>query len=134
MRANSKSDIILGNFKIFEINIFVPLPLKLLAYNVDKSQKKAFLKKWTIILAKLTKNRPKQKYKEVFLRKAYLHYRIMLTHNKTYMKLKQVIYKYIEEKYMNGCSDYNSLEVRRASRSKKQARNMFAANGIPYAK
>lgn len=110
------------------------MPLKLLAYNVDESQKKAFLQKWTCILAQLTKQRPKQKYQEVFLRKTYLHYKLKIIHNKSYMKIKQVIYKYIEEKFMNGCSDYNSLSVRRASRSKKQARDMFAANNIPYAK
>ncbi len=134
LRADSKKAMIEGKFEIFEINIFVPMPLKLLAYNVDESQKSAFFKKWITTLAKLTKNRPKQKYREVFLRKTYMHYKIQLIHNKTYMKLKQVIYKYIEEKFMNGCSDYNSLEVRRASRSKKQARDMFAANDIPHAK
>lgn len=34
---------------------------------------------------------------------------------------------------MAGCSNYNSLSVRKASRSKKQAREMFARHGIPHA-
>jgi len=35
---------------------------------------------------------------------------------------------------MAGCSNYNSLEVRRASRSKRQARDKFAAHSVPHAK
>lgn len=35
---------------------------------------------------------------------------------------------------MAGCSNYNSLQVRKASRSKRQARNMFAKHDIPHAK
>jgi hypothetical protein len=34
---------------------------------------------------------------------------------------------------MDGCSNYNSLEVRRGCRSKKQARDKFAAGDIPHA-
>lgn len=35
---------------------------------------------------------------------------------------------------MAGCSNYNSLKVRQASRSKKQAREMFDRHDIPHAK
>lgn len=35
---------------------------------------------------------------------------------------------------MAGCSNYNSLEVRKQSRSKRQAREMFAAHDIPHAR
>ena len=35
---------------------------------------------------------------------------------------------------MAGCSNYNSLAVRKASRSKRQAREMFARHDIPHAK
>jgi len=35
---------------------------------------------------------------------------------------------------MAGCSNYNSLQVRKASRSKRQAREMFAKHDIPHAK
>ncbi len=34
---------------------------------------------------------------------------------------------------MNGCTNYNSLTVRRSCRSKKQAREVFARHGIPHA-
>lgn len=48
---------------------------------------------------------------------------------------KKIFSKYIIEKYIcPGCSNYNSLEARRASRSKKQGRDMFDAHNIPYAK
>lgn len=48
--------------------------------------------------------------------------------------LKKLIYGLISEKYMAGCSNYNSLAVRKASRSKRQARDMFARHDIPHAK
>lgn len=34
---------------------------------------------------------------------------------------------------MDGCSNYNSLQVRRSSRSKEQARAMFAKHDVPHA-
>jgi len=48
--------------------------------------------------------------------------------------LKALIYRWISQKYMAGCSNYNSLQVRKASRSKRQARQMFAQHEIPHAK
>lgn len=48
--------------------------------------------------------------------------------------IKALVYKWISQKYMAGCSNYNSLQVRRASRSKEQAREMFARHDIPHAK
>jgi len=48
--------------------------------------------------------------------------------------LKALIYRWISQKYMAGCSNYNSLQVRQASRSKRQARQMFAQHDIPHAK
>ena len=35
--------------------------------------------------------------------------------------------------FLSGCSSYNSLEVRKSSRSKLQARTVFAQNDIPHA-
>ena len=35
---------------------------------------------------------------------------------------------------MGGCSNYNSLEVRKSCRSKEQARDKFQQGNIPYAK
>lgn len=48
--------------------------------------------------------------------------------------IKALIYRWISQKYMAGCSNYNSLQVRKASRSKRQARQMFARHDIPHAK
>ncbi len=48
--------------------------------------------------------------------------------------IKALIYGWISQKYMAGCSNYNSLQVRKASRSKRQARDMFAQHDIPHAK
>lgn len=48
--------------------------------------------------------------------------------------IKRVLYRFIDKKFLGGCSSYNSLEVRKSCRSKLQAREMFAANDIPHAK
>lgn len=47
---------------------------------------------------------------------------------------KSLVYGWVSRKYMPGCSNYNTLEVRKDSRSKRQARERFEANGIPHAK
>lgn len=49
-------------------------------------------------------------------------------------KIKAFIYKKISKKFMDGCSSYNDLEVRKSCRSKEQARDGFAAHDIPHAK
>ena len=49
-------------------------------------------------------------------------------------RAKAALYAWVSRKYMAGCSNYNPLEVRRGSRSKRQAREMFAARGLPHAK
>ncbi len=48
--------------------------------------------------------------------------------------VKQYIYAWIDKKFLNGCSSYNSLAVRKSCRSKLQGRKMFAEHGIPHAK
>ena len=48
--------------------------------------------------------------------------------------LKKLIYQWISKQFMNGCSSYNSLAVRKSCRSKKQARAVFANGSIPHAK
>jgi hypothetical protein len=48
-------------------------------------------------------------------------------------KLKSLVYAWISEKYMHGCSNYNSVDVRRGCRSKAQGRAIFAKNGVPHA-
>lgn len=49
------------------------------------------------------------------------------------IKLKQLIYRWIEQKFLNGCTSYNSLSVRKASRTKKSSRDMFAKLEVPHA-
>lgn len=49
-------------------------------------------------------------------------------------KLKAMVYAWISEKYMHGCSNYNSLAVRKSCRSKAQGRRVFADNNIPRAR
>ncbi len=43
------------------------------------------------------------------------------------------LYRLISERYMHGCSNYNTLEVRRGCRSKAQSRTVFERNGVPHA-
>lgn len=47
--------------------------------------------------------------------------------------LKRLIYRWIDRQFLSGCSSYNSLRVRKSCRSKRQARDVFAANDIPHA-
>ena len=47
--------------------------------------------------------------------------------------LKKLIYGWIDKHFLHGCSSYNPLEVRKRCRSKEQAREIFAAQGIPHA-
>ncbi len=49
-------------------------------------------------------------------------------------KLKKALYAWISAKYMDGCSNYNPVDVRRGARSKAQARATFSENGVPHAK
>ena len=46
---------------------------------------------------------------------------------------KKLIYQWISKQFMSGCSSYNSLDVRKNCRSKKQARKVFSENAIPHA-
>lgn len=48
--------------------------------------------------------------------------------------IKVLIYRWISKRFMAGCSNYNTLQVRKASRTKRQARQMFAKHDIPHAK
>ena len=50
------------------------------------------------------------------------------------MNIKKIIYAWISKTFMGGCSNYNSLEVRKSCRSKEQARDKFKQGGIPHAK
>lgn len=135
LKANSLRDFIWWNFEIFEINIFLPFPLHLLDENISKENKNHFLHNFTKCLAQLSSNistTQKNNHNIIFI-KIRKHYIIKLEHNKYYMKIKKLIYAWIEKTFMNWCSDYNSIEVRRACRSKKQAREMFKQHNVPHA-
>lgn len=47
--------------------------------------------------------------------------------------IKKLIYQWIEKRFMDGCSHYNPLSVRKKCRSKKQARSIFERLNIPHA-
>jgi len=49
------------------------------------------------------------------------------------LTINRLIYKWIDKRFLGGCSNYNSLEVRKSCRSKQQARSVFAAHDIPHA-
>ncbi|MFT5258791.1 MAG: D-alanine-D-alanine ligase-like ATP-grasp enzyme [Saprospiraceae bacterium] len=49
-------------------------------------------------------------------------------------KPKTAIYAWISKTFMDGCSNYNSLAVRKACRSKGQGRAIFEKNDIPHAR
>ncbi len=48
--------------------------------------------------------------------------------------LKKTVYGFISKQFMNGCSSYNSLDVRKSCRSKEQARNAFSKHDVPHAR
>ncbi len=50
------------------------------------------------------------------------------------ISIKQFIYSWVEQKFLGGCSNYNTLSTRKSCRSKEQARQMFLKNKIPHAK
>lgn len=81
LKANSCEEMIDWKFQIFEINIFIPLPLKLLANNISIEEKEDFLRYWTLTLSQLTKIRKKTPYIEIFLRQIILHYKIKFSKN-----------------------------------------------------
>ena len=49
-------------------------------------------------------------------------------------KFKAWLYAWVSEKYMHGCSNYNTVEVRRGCRSKAQGRAIFEKNNVPHAR
>jgi D-alanine-D-alanine ligase-like ATP-grasp enzyme len=50
------------------------------------------------------------------------------------LAVKKRIYQWLSQKFMDGCSSYNDLSVRRSCRSKDQARAAFAKGNVPHAK
>lgn len=50
------------------------------------------------------------------------------------ISLKRKLYGWIELRFLDGCSNFNSLATRQRCRSKYLARTMFAEHGIPHAR
>lgn len=76
VKANDLADLTSGDFKIVEINLFLPLPLVLLADNVSRQEKKSIIKKTMIIAAKLVKTIPRHETRKwIFFRKMLAHYK-----------------------------------------------------------
>ena len=48
--------------------------------------------------------------------------------------IKKLVYAEINRRYLPGCSNYNTLEVRKRCRSKKQGREVFAQHNVPHAR
>jgi len=77
LRADSINDILTGNFKIFEINLFTPMPINLLDDKETLNRKMLFIKKTMSALANITKLViVHQKYQPVFFNKLIKHYRL----------------------------------------------------------
>jgi hypothetical protein len=77
LRADSIDDVLDGNFKIFEINLFTPMPINLLDDKETLNRKIQFIKKTMSALANITKRIPvHQKYQPVFFNKLIKHYRL----------------------------------------------------------
>ena len=130
--TNSSQDLLKGKFKVIEINLFTPLPLNILDTKYSKKEVTEFIKETAECLSLIVKKIPKNqssknifwsKYKKLFI----LEYLILKKVFNTY------IYSYIDRIFLKGCSHYNSLRVRKSSRSKYQARSMFQKHNIPHA-
>jgi len=50
------------------------------------------------------------------------------------LTINRLVYKWIDSRFLGGCSSYNSLDIRKSCRSKLQARTVFATHNIPHAK
>lgn len=50
------------------------------------------------------------------------------------LSIKRLVYKWVDRRFLAGCSSYNSLSIRQSCRSKQQARDVFKVCNIPHAK
>lgn len=49
-------------------------------------------------------------------------------------RVRKALYGWLDKQFLDGCSRYNALDVRRNARTKVQARQKFEQHGIPFAK
>lgn len=78
LKADSEKAVQRGDFQVVEVNLFLPMPLFLLASNVEMKKKQHFIRKIMRITARLVKQIPREKKrKSIFFRKMQAHYRSM---------------------------------------------------------
>lgn len=77
LRTNSKQALLAGEFKIIEINLFLPMPLSLLDPHTPWEEKHRFIRSSMKATALLVGTIPKQEqHGSIFFRKMYTHYRM----------------------------------------------------------
>lgn len=77
-RCDDKAGLLAGEFQIVEINLFVPMPLKLMDPAISDKNKDRFLRIMGDNLSRLIKNIPAdQPYKGIFFRKWALHRKML---------------------------------------------------------
>lgn len=76
LKANSRGDLLKGRFQVVEINLFLPMPLVLLAENVEPGRKLALARQLMETVARLVATIPEGRRKPIFFRKLLAHYRI----------------------------------------------------------
>lgn len=76
LKASSHHELLKGRFKVVEMNLFLPMPLVLLADNVGAGNKLQLVRQLTDTIARLVAGLPKGRRKAIFFRKVLAHYRI----------------------------------------------------------
>lgn len=76
LKANSPWELLAGRFQVVEMNLFLPMPLVLLAGNVAQADKAALVRQLMETVARLVGTLPKRKKKFIFFRKTLAHLRI----------------------------------------------------------
>ncbi|MCF6247768.1 MAG: hypothetical protein L3J69_10445, partial [Desulfobacula sp.] len=74
LKADDRSGILKKKFHIVEINLFLPMPLVLLAENVGLGEKNRIMKQTMSLAARLAKTIPKKESgKQIFFKKIIAH-------------------------------------------------------------
>ncbi len=77
LRADSLEAVLKGRFQIIEINLFVPMPLRLLDERIPLQERQRFIRSSMLALARLTKSVPlTQAPKNIFWPMLFLNYRM----------------------------------------------------------
>ena len=72
IRANSPEELVAGDFHVFEINLFLPMPLILLCENVSRRKRWQLVRQVALQLAKVTGSIPAtQQSRSIFFRKLF---------------------------------------------------------------